>query len=66
MHVAKKDYWVSVEKAEAVKAKLPSMELHVYDADHAFVNDTRPEVHSPENAKLAWGRMVAFFQKHVA
>lgn len=66
MHVAKKDYWVSVDKAEAVKAKLPAMDLHVYDADHAFVNETRPEVYSPENAKLAWGRMVEFFKKHVA
>ena len=65
MHVAKKDYWVSVDKAEAVKAKLPAMDLHVYDADHAFVNETRPEVYSPENAKLAWGRMVEFFKKHV-
>ena len=66
MHVAKNDQWVTVERAEAVKAKVSGMELHVYDADHAFVNDTRPEVYSAENAKLAWGRMVAFFEKHLA
>lgn len=67
MHVAKNDEWVTVAKAEAVKAQIgDKMELHVYDAQHAFVNDTRPEVHSPDNAKLAWGRMVAFFQKHLA
>lgn len=29
------------------------------------MNDTRPEVYSTENAKLAWGRMVAFFHKHL-
>jgi carboxymethylenebutenolidase len=41
------------------------MELHVYDADHAFVNDTRPEVHDAASAKLAWDRTVAFFEKHL-
>jgi len=70
MHVAKKDQWVTPEKAEAVKKAVEAgghaMELHVYDADHAFVNDTRPEVHDAANAKLAWDRMVAFFKKHLA
>lgn len=67
MHVAKNDEWVTVAKAEAVKDRIgDKMELFVYDAQHAFVNDTRPEVYSPDNAKLAWGRMVAFFQKHLA
>ena len=42
-----------------------SLELHVYEADHAFVNDTRPEVHHPENARLAWSRMAAFFKKQL-
>lgn len=69
-HVASKDAWVTVAKAEAVTKKLEaagkSIELCVYDADHAFVNDTRPDVYSPENAKLAWGRMLAFFQQHLA
>lgn len=69
-HVAKHDQWVTVAKAEAVKDQLVKaghgMDLHVYDAEHAFVNDTRPEVHHPENAKLAWGRMVAFFKQHLA
>ena len=69
-HFANRDAWAAPAKAEAVKAALrgpgQSMELWVYDADHAFVNDTRPEVYSPENAKLAWDRMVAFFQAHLA
>lgn len=69
-HFAKRDAWAAPSKAEAVKAELAkhgrAMELWLYDADHAFVNDTRPEVYSPDNAKLAWDRMVAFFQAHLA
>ena len=66
-HFAARDQWAKPELAEAIKKDLESqgktMELHVYDADHAFVNDTRPEVYSPENAKLAWSRMVAFLRE---
>jgi carboxymethylenebutenolidase len=69
-HVASHDEWVTVAKAEAVKKQVEAhggtMELHVYDAQHAFVNDTRPEVYSPDNAKLAWDRTVAFFKKQLA
>jgi carboxymethylenebutenolidase len=65
MHVAKKDGWVTPEKAEEVKKQLKNVELHLYDADHAFVNDTRPEVYDAEAAKLAWQRAVDFFKKHL-
>lgn len=65
MHVAKKDGWVTPEKAEEVKKQLKDVELHLYDADHAFVNDTRPEVYDEKNAKVAWERSVAFFKKHL-
>src|SRR5262249_35731234 len=69
-HVAKKDEWVTVAKIEAIKKQLDErghpMEVHVYDADHAFVNNTRPEVYDAANAKLAWDRTVAFFKKHLA
>jgi carboxymethylenebutenolidase len=70
MHVAKKDNWVSVEKAEALKKQLEglgkSITLELYDADHAFVNDTRPEVYDEKSAKLAWQRSVDFLKKHLA
>jgi carboxymethylenebutenolidase len=70
-HFAKKDGWATPAGAQEIKdaidkAGKTTMELHLYDADHAFVNDTRPEVHDPENAKLAWGRAVAFLKKHLA
>jgi carboxymethylenebutenolidase len=68
-HVASKDQWVTPAKAEAIKKQLDArnqpMEICVYDADHAFVNDTRPEVYSPDNAKLAWGRMTKFMHDHL-
>lgn len=68
-HVAKRDEWVTVPKAEAIVKQIKdhggAIELHVYDADHAFMNDTRPDVYSKENAKLAWDRTVAFFKKHL-
>lgn len=69
-HVATHDEWVTVERMEAVKKQIEShgrsLEMHVYDAKHAFVNDTRPEVHDAEKAKLAWDRTVAFFKKNLA
>ena len=70
MHVAKRDAWVTVEKAEAVKKKLEaagkSITLETYDADHAFVNDTRPEIYDAANAALAWSRSIEFLQKNLA
>jgi carboxymethylenebutenolidase len=68
-HYAAKDQFVKAERALAIqdemRARGQEIEIHVYDADHAFVNDTRPEVHAPEHAKVAWDRTVAFLKKHV-
>jgi len=69
MHVAKKDGWVTPEKAQEIEGKLKSrnhpVELHLYEADHAFVNNTRPEVYDEKAAKQAWDRTIAFFKKHL-
>jgi carboxymethylenebutenolidase len=68
-HFASRDYWAKPEGAQAIRTAIEaaggSMELHVYEADHAFVNDTRPEVHDPENARLAWDRSIAFLTAHL-
>lgn len=68
-HFARRDGWAKPAAAEAIREAVVAaggtMELHVYDADHAFVNDTRPEVHDPENARLAWERTVAFLKDHL-
>lgn len=69
-HFAKVDQWATVSKAEAIKAQIEatghSMRLEVYDAGHAFMNDTRPEAYDEKSAKLAWQRSVDFLKKHLA
>ena len=68
-HFAKRDDWATAAGAEAIKKEVEaaggSMILHVYDADHAFMNDTRPDVYSAENAKLAWERTITFLHQHL-
>lgn len=69
-HVASHDNWVKPEAALAIKAQIDqaaktTMTVEVYDADHAFVNDTRPEVYKPEAAALAWKRSIAFLHEHL-
>jgi carboxymethylenebutenolidase len=68
-HFAARDTWAKPALAEALQRELAArgqpMELHVYDADHAFMNDTRPEVHHPEAARLAWDRTTAFLREHL-
>ena len=42
------------------------VELHVYDAGHAFLNDENLiGTYDPDNATLAWGRAVEFLRSHV-
>jgi carboxymethylenebutenolidase len=66
-HFAKHDDWATVSGATKIKEAVKTpMELHVYDAKHAFCNENRPEVYHPEAAKLAWERTVAFVRKHVS
>lgn len=69
-HVAEHDGWVTPEKAaevvKAVKAAGGNIELKLYDADHAFMNEKRPEVYSAEASALAWKRTVEFLRQHTA
>jgi carboxymethylenebutenolidase len=69
-HVAKHDGWVTPEAAakvaDAVKAAGGDITVELYDADHAFMNEKRPEVFSPDASALAWQRTVAFLRQHTA
>lgn len=69
-HFARNDDWATVAKAEAIKAQLDAlgkpMRLEIYDAGHAFMNDTRPEAYDAPSAELAWQRSVDFLKKHLA
>ncbi|WP_224362433.1 dienelactone hydrolase family protein [Hyalangium versicolor] len=65
-HFAKQDNWCSPDRVDALEKKLKSAnvpsELHRYDAQHAFFNDTRPAVYSKPNADVAWKRTVEFLR----
>jgi carboxymethylenebutenolidase len=66
-HTGSHDDWASPAKMEEIlKQVKPAHELHVYDAQHAFMNEQRAEVYSPDSAKLAWERALAFLRKHAA
>jgi len=68
-HFGKRDKTVPEESARALIRSIESrgkeIEAHFYDADHAFFNDTRPEVHNREAAALAWQRTLQFLNKHL-
>lgn len=50
----------------AIQAAGGSIESHVYsNAEHAFFNDTRPEVYNPDAAADAWSRTLGFLQQHL-
>jgi carboxymethylenebutenolidase len=67
---AEKDQWITVEKMNRLDAALKQYgkegEVRIYEgADHAFFNDTRPEVYSRADAEDAWERVIEFFNKHL-
>lgn len=70
-HYAENDGWASPEVAEQLGATLRAagnedVTIHIYPAtDHAFFNDTRPEVYSPEASALAWERTVDFLSSRL-
>ncbi len=65
----KRDAWINQEKVNGLKevAKKYNLPVEVisYDADHAFFNDTRPQVYDAESSKDAWQRVLEHFRKHL-
>jgi carboxymethylenebutenolidase len=65
-----RDQWITPEKVNELKEAAHKYNLPVevvsYDADHAFFNDTRPEVYNPEAAADAWQRVLNFFNERLA
>jgi carboxymethylenebutenolidase len=64
-----KDKGVPAEQGRALAAELQEkgkdVALQIYpDADHAFFNDTRPEVYNAAAAADAWPRAVEFLRNH--
>jgi carboxymethylenebutenolidase len=69
-HFGKKDHAFPPEKVNALESALQQsqskFEMYRYDADHAFMNEQRPEVYDPASAKLAWERTINFLGKVLA
>jgi carboxymethylenebutenolidase len=69
-HYASEDDFFTPEAAEALGVQLRELgkeaEIIVYQgAQHAFFNDTRPEVYDADAAALLWERSLAFFHQHL-
>lgn len=70
-HWAETDDWATVEKGESLFKQLRDAgvdaTLHVYPGtEHAFFNDSRPEVYKAEAADQAWRRTLVFLNRHLA
>ena len=68
---AGKDGFVTPEVVSQLDQQLTALgkrhEFHTYpNAQHAFFNDTRPEVYDPGASKDAWQRTIEFFKKELA
>ncbi len=65
-HYLVNDAWVPAERLDQVEAELKRagvpVTIHRYEAQHSFFDEQRTDVHSPENAKLAWERTLAFLK----
>jgi carboxymethylenebutenolidase len=69
-HYAGNDDFFTPEAAEALGEQLRALgkevEIFIYpDTDHAFFNDTRPEVYDADAAQAVWDRALAFFASHL-
>lgn len=68
---AEKDRSVTPAAVHELERQLKSLgkqiEVKIYPgADHAFFNDTRPEVYNAEAAADAWQRTIEFLRKHLS
>jgi len=69
-HFAGDDGFFTADKVQALEAELKGLgkdvELVIHDGtDHAFFNDTRPEVYDAEHSAEAWDATIAFFRETV-
>ena len=67
---AERDGFVTPEAVRKLEADLRAagkeVDITVFDgADHAFFNDSRPDVYHADHAAECWSRMVAFYRRHL-
>ncbi len=69
-HYASEDGFFGPEAARALEARLQDLgkqaTLFIYDgAEHAFFNDTRPEVYDAAASAVAWTRTIDFLREQL-
>ena len=67
---AGKDEWITRDEVDRLASHLehhgkPGEVVRYMDADHAFFNDTRPEVYRTGDAGDAWSRAVGFLKSNL-
>ena len=64
-----RDAWINPEKVATLEEIADKYELPVdsvkYEADHAFFNDTRPEVYDKNAANDAWAKVIQLFNNEL-
>ncbi|MEW6776069.1 MAG: dienelactone hydrolase family protein [Bdellovibrionota bacterium] len=67
-HFANTDGWCTPQLVDTYEKALQksgvTFEVHRYDVQHAFFNDTRP-VYDKPSAEKAWERTLAFLKKYI-
>jgi carboxymethylenebutenolidase len=67
---AGKDEWVMnalpTLEADLKTAGVPFEKVVYPNADHAFLNEQRTDVHRPDDAKDAWPKIISFLKKQLA
>src|SRR3546814_585553 len=65
MHFGATDHTIPMSDVDAIRAKRPDCEIHVYPAGHGFNCDERSS-YSPESAAEAWTRSLAWLERSFA
>ncbi|HET7457669.1 MAG TPA: dienelactone hydrolase family protein [Gemmatimonadaceae bacterium] len=64
-HLGRRDRGLHAQQAvaKALRGAGAHVDEHLYDAGHAFFNDTRPTAYDEGSAELAWKRTVEFLRQ---
>lgn len=68
LHYGTRDEYIPADKVAEVEAALAGrddVELHRYDAGHAFSNEDSARFYDPAAASEAWPRTLAFLDRHL-
>ena len=68
-HFADRDDWCTPEAVDALERTWDAAgvehETHRYDAAHAFMNDSRPDVYDAKASADAWDKTISFLLRRI-